>query len=140
MERQLPCGRRGQPLLQVVKLEACGALGMWGWESVSGEGHITYGSITVRHSTMANARSLKAQIEADSKRFHELKADLERIEYFSKGTVLARMIKCGKTKCPCGAHSTKRHAPYFEWTYKEQGKTVNIRLTPQPPPFFQPAS
>jgi hypothetical protein len=52
---------------------------------------------------MANARSLKAQIEADSKRFQELKADLERIEYFSKGTVLARMIKCGKPKCLCGA-------------------------------------
>jgi hypothetical protein len=29
---------------------------------------------------MANARFLKAQIEADSKRFQELKADLERIE------------------------------------------------------------
>ncbi len=55
---------------------------------------------------MANTRSLKAQIEADSKRFQELKADLERIEYFSKGTVLARMIKCGKPKCPCGADPT----------------------------------
>ena len=89
---------------------------------------------------MANARSLKAQIEADSKRFQELKADLERIEYFSKGTVLARMIKCGKPKCPCGADPTKRHGPYFEWTYKEQGKTVNVRLTAQAAPFFQAAS
>ena len=140
MERQLQCGRRGQPLLQVVKLEVCGAIGMWRWERVSGKGHITYGSITVRYCTMANTRSLKAQIEADSKRFQELKADLERIEYFSKGTVLARMIKCGKPKCPCGADPTKRHGPYFEWTYKEQGKTVNVRLTAQAAPLFQAAS
>src|ERR1700686_1684051 len=90
--------------------------------------------------TMANTQSLKTQIEADSKRFQELKADLERIEYFSKGTVLARMIKCGKPKCPCGADPKKRHGPYFEWTYKEQGKTVNVRLTAEAAPLFQAAS
>jgi hypothetical protein len=90
--------------------------------------------------TMTNTQSLKTQIEADSKRFQELKADLERIEYFSKGTVLARMIKCGKPKCPCGADPKKRHGPYFEWTYKEQGKTVNVRLTAEAAPLFQAAS
>jgi hypothetical protein len=89
---------------------------------------------------MANARSIKTQIATDSKRFQELKADLARIEYFSKGTVLARMIKCGKTKCPCGADPKKRHGPYFEWTYKQQGKTVNVRLTAEAAPFFQAAS
>src|SRR5216683_6394342 len=85
-------------------------------------------------------RSRKTQIEADAKRFEELKADLARIEYFSKGTLLARMIKCGKPKCPCGADPKRRHGPYFEWTYKEQGKTVNVRLTAEAAPFFQAAS
>ena len=89
---------------------------------------------------MTNIRSLKTRIEADSQRFQELKADLERIEYFSKGTVLARMIKCGKPKCSCGADPKKRHGPYFEWTYKEQGKTVNVRLTAEAAPLFQAAS
>jgi hypothetical protein len=89
---------------------------------------------------MANTRSIKAQIATDAKRFQELKADLERIEYFSKGTMLARMIKCGKPKCPCGVDPKKRHGPYFEWTYKEQGKTVNVRLTAEAAPLFQAAS
>ena len=71
----------------------------------------------------------RTRIEADAKRFEELKVDLARIEYFSKGTLQARMIKCGKPKCPCGADPKRRHGPYFEWTYKEQGKTVNVRLT-----------
>ena len=85
-------------------------------------------------------RSRKTQIEADSKRFQELKADLARIEYFSKGTLLARLIRCGKPKCPCGADPKKRHGPYFEWTYKEQGKTVSVRLTAKAAPLFQAAS
>ncbi len=70
----------------------------------------------------------RTRIEADAKRFEELKVDLARIEYFSKGTLQARMIKCGKPKCPCGADPKRRHGPYFEWTYKAQGKTVSVRL------------
>jgi hypothetical protein len=82
----------------------------------------------------------RTQIEADAKRFEELKAGLARIEYFSKGTLLVRMIKCGKPKCPCGADPKRRHGPYFEWTYKEQGKTVSVRLTAKAAPVFQAAS
>lgn len=85
-------------------------------------------------------RPRKTQIAVDSQRFQALKADLARIEYFSKGTLLARLIKCGKPTCPCGADPQKRHGPYFEWTYKEQGKTVNVRLTAQAAPLFQAAS
>jgi len=85
-------------------------------------------------------RPRRIQIEADAKRFQALKADLARIEYFSKGTLLARMIKCGKPKCPCGTDPKRRHGPYFEWTYKEQGKTVSVRLTAKAAPLFQAAS
>ena len=55
--------------------------------------------------------------------------DLAGIGYFSKGTVLACMIKCENRNALAGADPNKRHGPYFEWTYKEQGKTVNVRLT-----------
>jgi len=48
MERQLECGGRGHPLLQVVKLDARGAIGRWSWGRGSGEGHHSYRNITVR--------------------------------------------------------------------------------------------
>jgi len=48
MERQLERGGRGHPLLQVVKLDARGAIGSWGWGRGSGEGHHTYRNLTVR--------------------------------------------------------------------------------------------
>jgi hypothetical protein len=84
--------------------------------------------------------SLSTRIAADLQRFEELKAALTQIEYFSKGTVLARMVKCGRPKCPCGVNPKKRHGPYFEWTYKENGKTVNVRLTAEASPIFRSAA
>ena len=66
--------------------------------------------------------------------------DLAGIGYFSKGTVLACMIKCENRNALAGADPNKRHGPYFEWTYKEQGKTVNVRLTAEAAPLFQAAA
>jgi hypothetical protein len=71
-----------------------------------------------------------ASLERHTQRFLELRRDLERIEYFCKGTVLRRMMKCGKAQCACASDATKRHGPYFELTYKANGKTVNIKLSP----------
>src|SRR5437016_4752229 len=63
---------------------------------------------------------------AYAKRFQQLKADLAQIEYFSKGTLLARMVRCGKPQCACAKDPSKRHGPYYEWTYKARGKTVTV--------------
>ena len=75
-----------------------------------------------------------------AKRFQELKEELAQIGYFSKGTLLARRMKCGKPQCACHTTPSKRHGPYYEWTYKAEGKTVNIRLTKQTAPVFQSAA
>lgn len=74
------------------------------------------------------------------RRFEELKRELQRLEYFCKGTVLKRMMKCGKAQCACRTDPTKRHGPYFEWTYKANGKTVNVKLTPDAAPLYKVAS
>jgi hypothetical protein len=78
-------------------------------------------------------------MDAYAKRFQELKADLTQIEYFAKGTVLARMVRCGKPQCACAKEPSKRHGPYYEWTYKAGGKTVTVRLSPETAKFFQSA-
>jgi len=79
-------------------------------------------------------------LNAYAKRFQELKADLAQIEYFSKGTLLARMVRCGKPQCACGKDPSKRHGHYYEWTYKARGKTVTVRLAPEAAPFFRAAA
>jgi len=81
-----------------------------------------------------------AFLERHAQRFRELKQDLERVEYFCKGTVLKRMMKCGKAHCACTSDPTKRHGPYFELTYKAHGKTVNVKLSPEAAPLYKAAS
>ena len=66
-----------------------------------------------------------ASLEHHTRRFLELRRGLEQIDYFSKGTVVKRIMKCGKAQCACASDATKRHGPYFELTYKANAKTVN---------------
>lgn len=81
-----------------------------------------------------------AALDRDAQRFQELKRDFERLRYFCKGTVLKRMMKCGKASCACQNDTAKRHGPYFEWTYKAAGKTVNVKLSPEAAPLYKAAS
>jgi len=79
-------------------------------------------------------------VDRYAQRFRELKREFQQLEYFCKGTVLKRMMKCGKAGCACRDDPTKRHGPYFEWTYKAKGKTVNVKLTPEAAPMYRAAS
>lgn len=81
-----------------------------------------------------------AALGRQQQRFEELKRELQHLEYFCKGTVLRRMMKCGKAQCACQKDPAKRHGPYFEWTYKANGKTVNVKLTPETAPLYQAAA
>ena len=104
----------------------------------------SYGNITVR--TMSRVSVSKSGVRPDARnaplerhtqRFLELRRGLEQFEYFCKGTVLKRMMKCGKAQCACASDATKRHGPYFEITYKANGKTVNVKLSPEAAPLYQ---
>src|ERR1700693_5819885 len=73
-------------------------------------------------------------------RFQALRREFQELDYFCKGTLLKRMMKCGKAQCACRQDPAKRHGPYFEWTYKAKGKTVNVKLTREVMPLFRAAS
>jgi hypothetical protein len=72
--------------------------------------------------------------------FAGLKQELDKVTYFCKGTVLKRMMKCGQQRCACHQDLAKRHGPYYEWTYKKKGKTVNRRLSPEEVSIYQAAT
>jgi Family of unknown function (DUF6788) len=46
-----------------------------------------------------------AILDRYAQRFRDLKREFELLEYFSKGTLLKRMVKCGQAQCAC------RHDP-----------------------------
>jgi len=72
--------------------------------------------------------------------FRQAQRDLQQLDYFLKGTVLKRMMKCGQAQCACHQDPSRRHGPYFEWTYKAKGKTVNVKLSPQAASLYQTAT
>jgi hypothetical protein len=73
-------------------------------------------------------------------RFRQARQELQQLDYFLKGTVSKRMMKCGQPACACHRDPSLRHGPYFEWTYKVNGKTVNIKLSKQAAPLYQAAT
>ena len=81
-----------------------------------------------------------ARPQAYEQRFRHALRELQQLDYFLKGTVLKRMMKCARPQCACRSDPAKRHGPYFEWTYKVKGKTVNVKLSPQAAPLYQAAA
>jgi hypothetical protein len=79
-------------------------------------------------------------LSAPDQRFRQARRELGQLGYFLKGTVSKRMMKCGQPSCACHRDPAQRHGPYFEWTYKVNGKTVNVKLSAQAAPIYQAAT
>ena len=62
-------------------------------------------------------------------RKRRLLADLDRVGWFLRGTLLQVANRCGKPGCRCKADPPELHGPYWQWTRKVEGKTVSVRLT-----------
>ncbi|HKN49666.1 MAG TPA: DUF6788 family protein [Actinomycetota bacterium] len=54
------------------------------------------------------------------------------------GTLLVRMMGCGKPSCGCKADPPRLHGPYIQWTRKIGGRTRTRRLTQQELERYQP--
>lgn len=89
---------------------------------------------------MPSRKAPRPASPAAAQRFSQARKELQRLDYFLKGTVLKRMMKCGRPQCACHRDPARRHGPYFEWTYKVAGKTVNVKLSPQAAPLYQAAT
>lgn len=79
---------------------------------------------------MANKRTA-ARLERYERRYRELAHQLADIGYIATGSVAPRYNRCGKTNCACHADPPRLHGPYWHWTAKVDGKTVNRRLSPR---------
>lgn len=74
----------------------------------------------------------KAQAEKLARcerRYRELAAQLADIGYIASGSVAQRFNRCGKDYCACHGDPPKLHGPYWLFTAKVNGKTVNKRLS-----------
>jgi len=62
------------------------------------------------------------------RRYRELAAQLATIGLVHSGSVTRRYTHCGTPGCKCHADPPQPHGPYYQWTAKENGKTITRRL------------
>jgi hypothetical protein len=70
-----------------------------------------------------------ARLQAYERRYRRLAAQLADIGYIAPGTLARRYNRCGKPNCACHADPPRLHGPYWHFTAKVDGKTVNRRLS-----------
>ena len=79
--------------------------------------------------------------EAIEKRRRDLAAEIAEIAgegTLLPGSVLVRMMGCGKPGCGCKADPPRLHGPYIQWTRKIGGRTRPRRLTQEELDRYRP--
>ena len=62
-------------------------------------------------------------------RYRQLAREISQIGWIASGSVARRAERCGKAYCACASDPSRRHGPYWHFTTKVDGKTVNKRLS-----------
>lgn len=60
-----------------------------------------------------------------------LKAQLRGVGFICEGSLVERWMPCGKLNCACARDRGSWHGPYSQLSWKEKGKTVSRRLSPE---------
>jgi hypothetical protein len=75
------------------------------------------------------ARTKAARLADYEHRYRELLGELADLGFIRSGSLAPRFNYCGKANCRCHGQPPQPHGPYFQWTAKVDGKTVNRRLS-----------
>jgi len=78
----------------------------------------------------------KKEIQTLKKRYAKLTAQLSGIGLLLQGTITERTIT---TKGRSARREIKTLGPYYQWTFKREGKTVTINLSKAQTKHFQKA-
>lgn len=75
--------------------------------------------------TRRQAEALRRQEE----NFKQAKAEINDLGFVLQGSVVERWMECGKPACRCHEDPEARHGPYYQWSWKDGGKTRAVYLT-----------
>lgn len=85
---------------------------------------------------MAKQRAA-SRLATYERRYHALLNELSALGFVVAGSVALRYNRCGKPSCACHADPPRPHGPYWQWTAKVNGKTVNRRLSEREARLYQ---
>ena len=78
----------------------------------------------------------KKEIQMLKKRYEKLATQLSGTDLILQGTITERTIT---TKAPGDHNGTRAIGPYYQWTFKRQGKTTTVNLSKAQVKRFQKA-
>ena len=70
-------------------------------------------------------------------KYREIAAQLPTIGMIHSGSVTRRYTRCATPGCKCHADPPQPHGPYYQWTAKINGKTVNRRISEREAQLYQ---
>ena len=88
------------------------------------------------HFTMSKNLSMTENLSPSKQRrlsqyqeeYQQLKEELQQVGHVLQGSLTTRWIECGKESCRCHNDPQSRHGPYYQWSWKNQGKTSSLYL------------
>ena len=69
-------------------------------------------------------------LEATPKAIAHIHRQLAGIDLACSGTLSKRRKRCGKPNCQCANDPNAAHGPYYEWSRRENGRTVCTMISP----------
>jgi hypothetical protein len=83
-----------------------------------------------------SSAQLERRLRATRRDYERLKARLHEVGFICEGSLVERWMPCGKPNCRC-VDPDQRHGPYWQLSWKEAGKTVSRRLSPEHARLYQ---
>ena len=83
------------------------------------------------------ATRANAKLESYEARYRDLARQLADVGYIASGSVALRSTRCGKAYCACHGDPPALHGPYWLFTAKVNGKTINKRLSEEQAHLYQ---
>ena len=65
------------------------------------------------------------------KAIERIHRQLATMDLACSGTLSTRRKRCGKPNCRCATDPDAAHGPYYEWSRREDGRTVCTMIRPE---------
>jgi hypothetical protein len=75
--------------------------------------------------------ALKRWLRERQQEYGRIKARIQDVGFICEGSLVQRWMPCGKSNCRCSTNPKQRHGPYWQLSWKEAGRTVSRRLSPE---------
>jgi hypothetical protein len=81
--------------------------------------------------TRLSHEALKRRLRERQQEYRRIKARIQDVGFICEGSLVQRWMPCGKPNCRCSTNPKQRHGPYWQLSWKEAGRTVSRRLSPE---------